>query len=206
MVCVRACAADSSRTKVRPGGGAEHMGARQAWWDSRVAIAAAIVLATVPLLYPPIPPLVDLLGHMGRFRVELDGGHSPWLQQYYAFRWAPIGNLGVDLIVCLIAPLVGFEPAVKLVVVAIPALTVAGMLWVAREVHGRIPPTAFFAIPFVYGHPFLYGFLNFALSMALALLAFGLWLRLGSLGRTRLRAALFVPISLIVYFAHAFGW
>ncbi len=182
------------------------MAERQAWWDSPVAIAVAIVLATVPLLYPPIPPLVDLLGHMGRFSVELDGGHSPWLQQYYAFRWAPIGNLGVDLLVRLIAPLVGLEPAVKLVIVAIPALTVAGLLWVAREVHERIPPTAFFAIPFVYGHPFLYGFVNFALSMALALLAFGLWLRLGSVGRTRLRAALFVLISLIVYFAHAFGW
>jgi hypothetical protein len=166
----------------------------------------AIALATVPLLYPPIPPLIDLLGHMGRYRVELDGGRSPWLQQYYAFHWAPIGNLGVDLLVRLIAPLLGLEPAVKLVVVAIPALTVAGLLWVAREVHGRIPPTAYFAIPFVYGHPFLYGFVNFALSMALAFLAFGLWLRLGRLRRTRLRAALFVPISLIVYFAHAFGW
>src|SRR5437763_14470639 len=133
MVCVCACAADSSGIKVRPGGGAENMAERQAWWDSRVAIAAAIVLATVPLLYPPIPPLVDLLGHMGRFRVELDGGHSLWLQQYYAFNWVPIGNLGVDLLDRLIAPLVGLELAVKLVVVAIPALTVAGLLWVARE-------------------------------------------------------------------------
>ena len=67
----------------------------------------------------------------------------------------------------------------KLIVLAIPPLTVAGFLWVAREVHGRIPPTALFAIPFAYGHPFLFGFVNFALSMALAFLAFGLWLRLG---------------------------
>jgi hypothetical protein len=179
---------------------------RRAWWDSPVIAALAILLATVPLLYPPIPPLVDLLGHMGRFRVELDGGQSPWLQQYYSFRWAPIGNLGVDILARFLAPALGLEPAVKLIVVAIPALTVAGLLWVAREVHGRIPPTAYFAIPFVYGHPFLYGFVNFALAMGLALLGLGLWLRLGRLGRTKLRAALFVPISLIVFFAHAFGW
>src|SRR5690606_35841199 len=57
-----------------------------------------------------------------------------------------------------------------------------------------------------FGHPFMFGFANFALSMALALLAFGLWLRLGRLGKTRLRAWLFVPISFIVYFAHTFGW
>src|SRR5205085_955536 len=93
VVCERACAADSGRTKVGPGGGTGHMAERRAWWNSPVAIALAIILATVPLLYPRIPPLIDLLGHMGRYRVELDGGHSPWLQQYYAFHWAPIGNL-----------------------------------------------------------------------------------------------------------------
>src|SRR5438309_3245832 len=159
----------SARAPVAAAGSA----VRRAWWDSPVFAAFVVALATVPLLFPPIPPLVDLLGHVARFRVELDAGRSPWLQQYFAFRWAPIGNLGVDLPVRLLAPIFGLEPAVKLVVVAIPALTAAGFLWVAREVHGRIPPTAYFAIPFAYGHPFLFGFVNFALSMALVFLALG---------------------------------
>jgi hypothetical protein len=91
-------------------------------------------------------------------------------------------------------------------VLAIPPLTAIGFLWVAREVHGRMPPSAFFALPFIYGYPFLFGFVNFALSVALAFLAFGFWLRLGRLGRTALRGWLFVPISLIVFFAHTYGW
>jgi hypothetical protein len=160
----------------------------------------------LPLLYPPVPPLVDLFGHMGRYRVELDLAHSPWLKQYYDYHWAAIGNLGVDLLVIPLGQLFGLEPAVKLIVIAIPALTAAGFLWVAREVHGRIPPTAFVALPFIYGYPFLFGFVNFALSVALAFLAFGLWLRLGRLGRTVLRGWLFVPISLVVFFAHTYGW
>jgi hypothetical protein len=61
-------------------------------------------------------------------------------------------------------------------------------------------------VPLAFGHPFMFGFVNFALSMALALLAFGLWLRLGRLGKTGLRAILFVPISFVVFFAHTFGW
>jgi hypothetical protein len=176
------------------------------WWELRWFAIALIALSAVPLIYPPIPPLVDLLGHMGRYRVELDLSHSPSLQHYYDYHWAAIGNLGVDLLVKLLGPLIGLEPAVRLIVLAIPPLTVAGFLWVAREVHGRIPPTALFAIPFVYGHPFLYGFVNFALSMALAFLAFGLWLRLARLGRFRLRAALFVPISVMIFFCHTYGW
>src|SRR6476620_2674322 len=176
------------------------------WWERRVTIVLVVLLTMVPLLYPPIPPLVDLFGHMGRYRVELNLHQSPWLQQYFNYHWAAIGNLGVDLLVLVLGPIMGLEPAVKLIVLATPPLTAIGFLWVAREVHGRIPPTALFALPFIYGYPFLFGFVNFTLSVALAFLAFGLWLRLGRLERTKLRGWLFVPISLIVFFAHTYGW
>ena len=176
------------------------------WWESRVCLALVVLATMVPLIYPAIPPLVDLFGHMGRYRVELGLNHSPWLQQYYNYHWAAIGNLGVDLLVIPLGELFGLEPAVKLIVIAIPPLTAAGFLWVAREVHGRIPPTAFFALPFIYGYPFLFGFVNFALSVALAFLAFGLWLRLGRLEQTTLREWIFVPISLVVFFCHTYGW
>jgi hypothetical protein len=176
------------------------------WWEYRWAVAALVLLSAVPLLWPDLPPLVDLPGHLGRYRVQLDLANSPELQQFYRFEWAIIGNLGVDLIAQVFGPLIGLETTVKLVVVAIPAMTAAGLLWVAREVHGRVPPTALFALPFAYNYPFLFGFINFALSMALALLAFALWLRLGRQERWVLRAALFIPLSCLLWITHAFGW
>ncbi|WP_324805836.1 hypothetical protein SH584_06995 [Sphingomonas sp. LY29] len=181
-------------------------GAPRPWWEGRPFVVAMILLAFVPLLWPTIPPLVDLGGHMGRFKMAIDAADSPILSQWFSFRWLPIGNLGVDLLVVPLAKLIGIEPATKLVVMSIPPLTVAGMLWVAREVHNRLPPTVAFALPLAFGHPFMFGFVNFALSMALAMLAFGLWLRLGRLGKIRLRAILFVPISVVIFFAHTFGW
>src|SRR5436190_2512873 len=176
------------------------------WWEKRWTVAALMLLSVLPLLWPDIPPLLDLPGHMGRYRVQLDLATSPDLQQYFGFHWQVIGNLGVDLLVQILAPIIGLEPAVKLIVCTIPVLTVGGMLWVAREVHGRVPPTALFAIPLAYNFPFLFGFVNFALSMALALLAFALWLRLARLGHLRLRAVVFVPISFALWICHAFGW
>ena len=176
------------------------------WWERRWFLAAVVLATIVPLIYPQIPPLVDLPGHIGRYRVELDLDHSPWLRGYFGFHWAVMGNLGLDLLIVPLAPIIGLEPAVKLIIVVIPPLTAIGFLWVAREVHGRVPPTALFALPFIYGFPFLFGFANYALSAALAFLAFGLWLRLGRLERTGLRSGLFVPISLIVYVAHGYGW
>ncbi len=85
-----------------------------------------ILLAFVPLMNPPFPPLVDLPGHMGRFKVAVDGATSPFLSQWYSFRWLPIGNLGVDVLAIPLAKLVGVELATKLVVMLIPPLTVAG--------------------------------------------------------------------------------
>ena len=39
------------------------------WWGSPLCLALVVLATTVPLLYPPVPPLVDLFGHMGRSRV-----------------------------------------------------------------------------------------------------------------------------------------
>lgn len=176
------------------------------WWQTRWFVVAMVIAAVIPLLWPDIPPLVDLPGHMGRYRVQLDGAAYPWLAEWYDFRWALIGNLGVDLLIEPLAPIFGLELAVKLIIMAIPALTVSGLLWIAREVHGRIPATALFALPLAYGYPFQFGFVNFALSMALALNLFALWLRMGRLGSLRLRAILFVPLSCALWVCHTFGW
>ncbi len=177
----------------------------QPWWSTRAFALAMMLASMAPLLWPPIPPLVDLPGHMGRYAVQLADPASP-LHQWFRFEWAVIGNLGIDLLVMPLAPIFGLELAVKLIILAIPPLTVAGMLLVAREAHGEIPPTAYFALPLVYGYPFQFGFANFAFSMALAILGFALWLRLGRLKRFRLRALIFLPFGIILWFVHSFGW
>ena len=149
-------------------------------------LALALVLASaIPLLWPdvaaaarPARPYGPLPGPARARRLRRRCSNSTTSD------WALIGNLGVDLLVVPLAPLIGLEPAVKLIVAVDPgADRRRACCWVAREVHGRIPPTALFALPFAYNFPFMFGFVNFALSMALAFLAFALWLRLARLGR-----------------------
>lgn len=176
------------------------------WWQTRLFVLAVAVITGIPLLKPDIAPLVDLPGHMARYRVQLDHGQVPWFADWYNFDWQLIGNLGIDLLIVPLEPIFGLELAVKLIVLTIPSLTAVGFLWIAREVHGRIPAPALFALPLAYSYPFQFGFVNFALAMALALNAFALWLRLARLGKLRLRAILFLPIGAILWLCHTYGW
>lgn len=176
------------------------------WWETGRLWLALAIASTIPLWWPTVPPLVDLPGHLGRYRVQLELGTSESLQRYFSFHWALIGNLGIDLLIIPLAPIFGLEGAVKVVVLTIPALTVGGLYWITREVHGRIPPTAIFAIPFIYNFPFIFGFSNFSLSMGLAFIALGGWLHLSAREQWRLRTAIFVPVSCLLWLVHAFGW
>jgi hypothetical protein len=174
------------------------------WWQTKGFIAAASLASAIPFLYPSVPPLVDALAHIGRYSVQL-GLAGPNANIWYDFNWMLIGNLGIDLLIIPMAAIFGLELAAKIIIMAIPVLLVAGFLLTAREVHGRIPPTALFALPLAYSFPLHFGFINFMLSAALCFLALALWVRLGRQGRLKLRFWLFIPISMILWITHTFG-
>lgn len=155
----------------------------------------------MPLLLPSFPPLVDVPGHIGRYHVAAAIGHSADLQRHWTFHWALIGNLGIDLLVMPLQPLVGPVLAAKLVIMTIPAVFVGGLILLSRACDGRQSPALAFAFPLAYGFPFQFGFVNFMLSGSLAL-----WITWGKQERTKLRAAVFVPISCALWLAHSFGW
>ncbi len=174
------------------------------WWQRRWFLALLILVSALPLLWPPLPPLTDLPAHMGRYRVML--GTDPELAQWFGFHWKLIGYVGFDALVALIAPLLGLEPTVKLLVILTAVATASGIVWISREVHGRVQPLAILALPFVYHLAFQFGFLNYCLAMACTLNAFAYWLRLGRMEKLRLRAAIFVPISCAIWLVHVVAW
>lgn len=174
------------------------------WWETRWFALAAILASCVPLLWPALPPLADLPGHVGRYHIAAAIGGSADLQRHWSFEWALVGNLGVDLIVQLVSPLLDAERATKLVVLLIPPLWVSGLILLSRQAGGRLSPAAAFAFPLAYCYPFQLGFVNFMLAGGLALHALALWAWLER--RPGIRAALFVPVALALWVAHSFGW
>jgi hypothetical protein len=148
------------------------------WWSSPLLWIALAILSAFPFFFVDLPPLTDLPNHFARYYIFLNLDRSAFLERYYNVHWSLSGNLGVDLIVRALAPILGFEYAVRVAVGAIPPLTVAGIYSVSRSVSGQATPSALIALPLVYNWPFISGFVNFALSAAVALLVFALWVRL----------------------------
>lgn len=183
-------------------------GTRQAfgWLDRWPAVLLVCFVAIAPLLLVDFPPLVDLYGHLGRFAVQTELAQRPELQPYYSYEWKLIGNLGADILVQALHPLLGLETSVRCVVILTQLLGALGLLLVSREIHGRVTPFAVAAVPLLYGYPFNYGFINYALSMALALLAYAAWLRLHRRER-EVAAGLWLAVAgAAIWVCHTYGW
>ncbi|MCJ7421297.1 hypothetical protein [Sphingomicrobium astaxanthinifaciens] len=176
------------------------------WWERGWFLAFLLVAALVPFATTGLPPLADLPGHYARAAVAAGIEHVPAWQERFTYRWILVPNLGVDVPVALLAPLTGVKLAMKLVVMAIPPLTILGFWTLAKAATGRVPPTFAATVALAFSHPFLFGFVNFSFAVALALFVLALWIRLGKEDRFLLRAALVVPFGSLVYFAHAFSW
>lgn len=161
--------------------------------------------ALLPFAVAQIPSMTDWPGHVGRYHVMLEIHRSRWLAHFYAFDWQLVGNLGVDLLVWLLGPWLGVERAAWAITALLPVLTIAGVAAVARASQGRVGPAAVVAAGLVFGNALLFGFLNFCLAQALALLAFAAWIRL----RERawwVHLAVLTPLAALVWLAHAVGW
>jgi hypothetical protein len=185
------------------GGHPKLQGLLDRWW----AIALVCLIALAPLLVVEgIAPLTDLYGHLGRHAVQTGLAERPGLQPYFTYDWQLIGNLGGDILVQALYPLLGVEGAVRATVMITQGLGALGLMLVSREVHGRVTPFALAAIPLIYGFPFNYGFINYTLSMALALLAFAAWLRLRRAGAEGLAAAWLGAAGAAIWVAHTYGW
>jgi hypothetical protein len=164
-----------------------------------------MLLSTAPLWFVRLPPLIDLLGHMGRYHVQLNLAHSPVLQRNWDFHWTIVGNLGVDLLIVPLAKVLGLERAVWLVALALPPLMIWGVARISRALHGRLTPFAIACAPFALANPYQYGFVNYWLACALALHAFASWARSEENGDVR-RSVLFATGAALIWLTHVYGW
>ncbi len=168
---------------------------------------ALTLLSALPLVFSRIPPLNDLLGHAGRYHIQINHLSSPALNTFWSFKWALMGNLGVDLLIMPLAALFGLERAIWIIAFILPPLMIWGMIRLARAVHSAVPPNALFAFPLAAAFPYQFGFVNFWLALALALHALATWVQMLRRGVSpAVQAISFLPIGFLLWLCHLYGW
>lgn len=174
--------------------------------NSRIALWFGLILsllASLPALVAWAPQMTDYPSHLAGFKVMLDHGRDPFLTDYFTFHWEWTGNLGAELLMVPLTPIFGLEMAGHVIVALIPALTGLAIMAVSWTLYRRISIGAMLALAMIWSPSLLMGFLNWSLSLALALFAFALWVRLE--GR-RWRWVPFIPIGFVVWICHVSGW
>ena len=160
-------------------------------------------LASLPALVAWAPQMTDYPSHLAGYKVLLDHGSDPWLTHYFLFNWEWTGNLGVELLMVPLAPIFGLEQAGRLIVAAIPFLTGLSIMAVAWSLRKRVGLGAILALAMIWSPSLLMGFLNYSLSLAMALFAFALWVRMEG---SPWRHVVFVPAAFGVWLCHVSGW
>jgi hypothetical protein len=160
--------------------------------------------SALPFLVAPLPILPDLFTHIGRYHVmnHLD---DVWLSRYYAFDWHITGNLGVDLLMVWLGPMLGTEKAAYLIAALIPPLVVLGIYRLARAVHGRVPAPAYLAILLIWSFTFQHGFVNYWLGVGLALHIAASWVAMRTAALWR-RGVFAFFAALVTWLCHTSAW
>lgn len=147
---------------------------RAAWWT---ILSATCAILLIPLFLVDVPPLLDYPNHLARMYVLAFGAQDPILSQMYQQHWAIIPNLAIDLVMPAMLHVMPVYTAGRIVLAATLLLPLIGTIVYHRVAFGVRSYWPLAAALGAYNALFLFGFMNFLLSLGMALLAAAAWLR-----------------------------
>lgn len=166
----------------------------------------AYALLCLPLLLVDVPPLTDFPNHMARMDILAQLGREPFLTQVYRANWKMIPDLAIDCFMPWLLSVLPVYVAGRLLLALILLLDMAGVIACAAALHGRQTWWSLGAALAAYNMSFLMGFLNFNLTLAVAMLAAAAWMRLRARIPAIATAGFGATAACILFIGHLLGW
>ncbi len=171
----------------------------RAWWAALIGLCGLLL---APLLVVDVPPLLDYPNHLARAFVLASLPRDPVLSRFYAVQWSIIPNLALDLIAPPLIHVLPVHVVGRLVIAAAVLLPVLGTVAYNTALGGRWWALGVGLV--AYNGCLLYGFLNFSISLGLALLLAATWLRWRE-DRPERAVALAILGAPVLFFCHLMG-
>jgi hypothetical protein len=165
-----------------------------------------VALLVAPIWIVAFPPLLDYPNHLARAFVLAHLGDPHFsFGQFYRADWGAYPYLGMDASLAVLGRLFPIETAGR-VFLSLCALALPAAAWFfLRQIHPESEFAALWALLISFNVFFLEGFLNFDLSLAVGLLALGLWLRWLSRPTTPQWMGALLAFTAL-YFTHLLGF
>ena len=145
------------------------------WWAALAGLCA-VLLAPLPVV--DVPPLLDYPNHLARAFVLASLPRDTILARFYAPHWSIIPNLALDLVAPPLIHVLPVHVVGRLLIAAAVLLPVLGTV-AYNAALTRLPSGRWWSLGVgltAYNNCLLYGFLNFLISIGLALLLAATWL------------------------------
>ena len=157
------------------------------------------VLASLPVLVAPLPPLRQFFFNL--VRVEVLANPAAYARDF-VIHWSAIPDLAMDLTVPWMAKFMSVEAAAQLFLLCTLALLSSGTLMLSRAIHRRWSALPLLSFLFLYNWILIRGFENNLFGLGLAL--WGLAAHISLRHSAVLRVAASSLSALIIYFCHLF--
>lgn len=167
-----------------------------------VAFGLAAVLAAMVALWP-LGLALDYPNHLARTYIQGHLATEPALQAFYSVSFDFIPDLTMDMIVPWLSQWIGIYAAGGVTIWLALILPPLAGLALAKHFHGRVTWISMLGFLTVFNANMGWGFVNYAASSGLALLAFALWVRMSPSWR---RTLVFAPIGLFLVANHALAF
>lgn len=162
------------------------------------------VVAALPVLTNPLPPLADYINHLARMHVITVINTDPLLSSFYELKWAVVPNLVMDIVVPALHHWMNVYLAGEVFLISIFVVTLSGTLALNRALFGYWSAMPLIAFPLLYNGLLLVGVMNYLFGVGAAIWALAVWVWLRERPWPWRYAASFVFI-LIIFFSHLFA-
>ncbi|WP_022723709.1 hypothetical protein [Rhodopseudomonas sp. B29] len=171
------------------------------WFAAAAALAVVLLL---PFLLVDVPPVLDYPNHLARYFV-LAHPDDPILSQFYAPHWRILPNLGMDVIGAALLKVSSVHVGGRILLASSLLMPMIGAVVYHRVAFGRFSywPLASGAV--AYNAVFFLGFMNFLLSLGLALIGAAAWTALRRRDRNGVAVIAGATFAAAIFFSHIFG-
>jgi hypothetical protein len=166
--------------------------------------AVLAVIASIPVLLYPWPPLGDYINHLARMHVIATIRSDPDLARFYQVDWQVIPNLMMDLIVPVLQRVMNVYLAGQTYTIMCFVVILSGTMALNRQLYGRWSVLPLIAFPLLYNSVFLVGTMNYLFGIGLSLWALTAWAALRERAMP-LRLAVSTLFVLALFFCHLFS-